>query len=137
MLEKYYGYKSNYKNAIILIKVGSFYECLDNDALIINKLFHYKIKRLKNNLKVGFPVNNINMILSKLKLCNINYIVVENEITDIYKSDDNQYEIYQCDKEKVLFRFVQLERIIDTLESCIISDSIDEKLEKMNQVIGF
>ena len=40
MLEKYYKYKLDYRNYLI-IKIGSFYECFDKDALIINKLFNY------------------------------------------------------------------------------------------------
>lgn len=35
MLEKYYKYKADYKEFIIFIKCGTFYECLGKDALII------------------------------------------------------------------------------------------------------
>ena len=44
MIEKYYKYKYDYKDYVLFIKNGIFYDCLDNDALIINKLFNYKIK---------------------------------------------------------------------------------------------
>lgn len=56
MLEKYYKYKVNYQNYLILIKIGNFYECLGNDALIINKVFNYKLKRVSNTLKLDFQL---------------------------------------------------------------------------------
>ena len=47
MLEMYYKYRLEYKDFLLFIKVGSFYEVFDKDSLILNKLFGYKIKRLK------------------------------------------------------------------------------------------
>ena len=59
MLEKYYKYKLDYRDYLILIKCGIFYECIDNDAFIINELTGYKLKRLSNTFKAGFPINTI------------------------------------------------------------------------------
>lgn len=50
MLEMYYKYRLEYKNCILFFKIGNFYEVFDNDALILNKLFGYKIKRFKDNI---------------------------------------------------------------------------------------
>lgn len=36
MLEEYYRLKMKYKEYILLIKVGNFYEILDKDAMIIH-----------------------------------------------------------------------------------------------------
>ena len=75
MLDKYYKYKFDYKEYIILIKSGIFYECIGKDALIINKIFNYKIKKINNTFKCGFPINNIKYVISILKQNNINYII--------------------------------------------------------------
>ena len=80
MLEKYYKYKIDYKNYLILIKCGNFYECINKDALIINKLFKYKVVRLSNNLKAGFPINALDKVLIRLDKEKINYIIIENKI---------------------------------------------------------
>ena len=59
MLETYYKYRLEYKDYIIFIKVGSFYEVFDKDSLILNELFDYKIKKIKDNIKVGFPIGKL------------------------------------------------------------------------------
>lgn len=74
MLEKYYMYKIKYKEYIVMLKYGNFYEILGNDALIINKLFGYKLNKLLNTFKVGFPVSSLDNIISRLNNCMINYL---------------------------------------------------------------
>ena len=64
MLEMYYKYRVDYKDFLLFIKVGSFYEVFDKDSLILNKLFGYKIKRIKDNIKVGFPLNRLDYIIN-------------------------------------------------------------------------
>ena len=95
MLEKYYMYRVKYMNYIIIIKYGNFYETFDKDALIINKLFDYKINKLKNTFKVGFPISSINNIISKLDNCSINYVVIDNEnIVNNKVFGNNHYSDY-------------------------------------------
>lgn len=69
MFETFRLLKLEYKEYIILMKSGSFYCVFDEDAIIINKIFNYKINQLKNNLKAGFPVSliekNINILKKK------------------------------------------------------------------------
>ncbi len=80
MLEKYYKYKLDFRDYLILIKCGSFYECIDTDAFIINKIMGYKLKNLSSTFKVGFPVSIIDKVLNKLIESSINYIIVEDKI---------------------------------------------------------
>ena len=40
--------KEKYKEYVILIKCGNFYEALGDDAYLMNKIFGYKIKELSN-----------------------------------------------------------------------------------------
>ena len=65
--------KLDYKEYVILFKSGNFYISFDEDSVILNKVFNYKIVEMKNNIKVGFPLNNIDMVIDKLKELNINY----------------------------------------------------------------
>ena len=59
MLETYYKYRMEYKDFLLFIKMGNFYEVFDKDGLILNKLFGYKIKKVKDTIKVGFPLNRL------------------------------------------------------------------------------
>jgi len=79
MLEKYYTYKVKYKEYIIMMKYGNFYEILGNDALIMNKFFNYKISKLSNTFKVVFPVSSLDNIISRLNNYMINYLVVDRD----------------------------------------------------------
>lgn len=47
MLEKYYKYKIEYKEFILMIKFGNFYEMFDKDAVIASKLLDYKISKFQ------------------------------------------------------------------------------------------
>ena len=66
MLEKYYKYKIKYNNYILLIKIGNFYEIFDIDSLIMNKIFNYKLKPIKDTFKCGFPISSIDNVIDRL-----------------------------------------------------------------------
>lgn len=53
MLEKYIKLKEKYPKSVILIKAGNFYDCINDDAIIINNLFNYKIKQLSKYIRLG------------------------------------------------------------------------------------
>ena len=73
MLEDYIKFKKVYPKSVIMIKSGSFYECLNDDATIMNSIFEYKIIRLKKYTRVGFPISKINYITGILTNKEINY----------------------------------------------------------------
>ena len=75
MLETYYKYRMEYKDFLLFIKIGNFYEVFDKDSLILNKLFGYKIKRIRETIKVGFPLNRLDYIIKLI--ANINYVVID------------------------------------------------------------
>lgn len=136
MLEKYYKYKMNYKKYIIFIRIGVFYECIDKDALIINQLFNYKIKRISNTFKVGFPIKNIDDITNKLKDENINYIIVDNDkLVDKSDSSINKYNKFNLDRENILYNFLRIEKIVNYIENNIMNNDISDKLDRIEMVI--
>lgn len=135
IIEKYYKYKVNYKNYIIFIKSGSFYECFDDDAFIINKLFNYKISIMSNMIKVGFPIKKINDLTNILKDNSINYIITDNDIIDKYECTDNRYNEYSFDKEIVFYNYLRINKIIKYLEDNVINGSINGILNRMEEMI--
>ena len=135
IIEKYYKYKSDYKDYVIFIKSGNFYECLSNDALIINNLLNYKVKRIGNTLKVGFPINNISVVTSLLVNNNISYIVVDKDIIDKYDSNSNNYNCYYYDMEKILFNYIRIDKIIKYLEYNVLSNNMNDILNRIDEIL--
>lgn len=134
MLEKYYKYKLDYRNYIILLKIGSFYECFDKDALIINKLFNYKLKRINNSFKLGFPIKAIDKILLKLNEENINYLLIEEKIVK-KEFKDNNYLKYNFNMEEIFYNTIRIEKIIDCLNNNLINKDFSIILEKIENII--
>ena len=64
LIDTYYNYKLKYKEYVVLLKSGIFYECFNDDIGIIYSLFHYKIKNNGNNYVVGFPNNSLSNLLN-------------------------------------------------------------------------
>ena len=136
MIEKYYKYKIDYRDYVIFIKSGIFYECIANDALIINELFNYKIKMISNTIKVGFPIKNIESVLEKLKSNSINYIVVDDDkITLKYETDDNNYSEYKIDMNSILYNLFRVEKLIKYLEDNVMSHDLANKLDKIEKAV--
>lgn len=52
--EQYISLKKEYENYLILLKSGNFYIFLNNDAIIMNNIFDYKIIDNNNYIKIGF-----------------------------------------------------------------------------------
>ena len=94
MLKTYNEIKERYPKSVIMIKSGIFFECLNDDAKILNKVFGYKIKQLHKYIRVGFPISCLNKITTELTKKEINYItVIEGEIK-IEKFKHNNYNDY-------------------------------------------
>ena len=133
MLEKYYKYKVQYNEYIIFLKFGNFYEVFDNDSLILNKLFNYKIKRKKNNIKVGFPINKLDDILRLLD--SVNYVIIEKDkIIDIKRYENNKYNEYDFDINKVIFNFIRIDKIYNNLYERV-SSNLENILERIESII--
>lgn len=90
----YTYYKLNYPKHIVLVNNGNFYVTFDNDAIIMSSIFNYKVKEFKNLVIVGFPVNSLYKIISRLDSLKINYLVVADGIIDVSDIHDDCYDKY-------------------------------------------
>ena len=81
--EVYEKSKSTYKDYVVLLKSGNFYISFNKDAIIINNIFNYQIKQVKDYIKIGFPIISINKIVNELTLRKVNYVIINNEIKNI------------------------------------------------------
>ena len=113
--ELYSKYKYDYKEYVLLIKSGNFYICLNNDAIVMNNLFNYKIKESTNFIKIGFPINSLNKVLSNLENYNINYVILDKEVINKKKFNDNKYNNYNT-KYNYKIYLSRIKRIDDILK---------------------
>lgn len=136
MIENYYINKLKYKDYLIIMKYGNFYELVGKDALIINKLFNYKLVKLSNTFKVGFPVNKLEENILKIDNLNINYIVFDKEKEIISKSfENNNYFKYKLNEEVIKRNNILINKITKYFNDNIFEDSLDIKLKKIIEVI--
>ena len=136
ILENYYKYKINYKDSICIFRIGIFYEIFDRDALIINKIFNYKVKNISNTFKVGFPVKNIDKVINMIKDNHINYIFIDNyNIIDKYEDKYNRYNSYFFNINLLNYQCVKVDRIIKVLENNKLNLDFNDKLIKIDELL--
>lgn len=103
------------KNTILLRKMGGFYVCFDNDAIVLSYLCNYQIK----NSRVGFPINTLDKVLNILDNNSINYIVRSND-EDINKKilgKKNKYNIYLDKGKKKIDLDYRINKILDKINN--------------------
>ena len=87
--------KRKYKNTVILDKRGIFYNAFGSDAKVVSTITGYNI----NNNQVGFPINNLEKVVSMLSSSHVSVYV-----DDMFFDFGEDYLIYlnlHSDKENV------------------------------------
>ena len=134
MLETYYKYRMEYKDFLLFIKIGNFYEVFDKDSLILNKLFGYKIKRIKDSIKVGFPLSRLDYILKLIG--NINYVVIDNTVVEKKEFNKNKYKDYNFDINSIILNSIKIDRIYEELSSRLLDNNIENIKELLNNGVN-
>lgn len=134
MLETYCKYRMEYKDFLLFIKVGNFYEVFDKDSLILDKLFGYKIKRIKDSIKVGFPLNRLDYIIKLIG--NINYVVIDNTVVEKKEFDNNKYKDYNFDINSIILNSIKIDRIYEELSSRLLDNNIENIITNIDLIIG-
>lgn len=134
MLEKYYDCRVKYKDYVILIKIGNFYEVFEKDAIILNTLLGYKIKRFSKTFKLGFPLSKIDDVIQILKHNHINYVVYDKSIS-FESFDTNKYNNYSVDVDKIIYIYIKIDRITKYLYDNVLKDNIESVLGEIEKLI--
>ena len=134
MLEMYYKYRLEYKDFLIFVKIGNFYEVFDKDSLILNKLFGYKIKRIKDNIKVGFPISRIGYITRLID--NINYVVINNDKIIKKEFNNNRYNEYDFDISNIILNGIKIDKIYNMLNDKITDNNFNNIITSIELIIG-
>ena len=135
MLEKFYKYKAYYKEYIILIKTGNFYTALDNDAFIVNKLFGYRLIKLGNTFKIGFPVDSLNRVLERFNAEYINHVVLDNEIILKKVFVNNKYSKFKFNDKKIFYNYIRIQKITKVLNDNYTNNNFEGKLNKIENLL--
>ena len=120
------------KNRVEIIKNGNFYNVYEEDDILFNYLFRYKL----TNGKVGFPQNSYNKIINTLEDRKINYIVTigEDTITKDFKNI-NRYPIEMSkikNKVDIIDKLAKLRKKIDNLAE----DQLVALIEKIDRLLN-
>lgn len=133
--ENYKILKGEYPKSIILIKSGNFYVAINDDAIIMNLIFNYKIKQLPTYMRIGFPVSTLNKITKVLTEKEINYIIFKNGKINPVKFNHNNYNNYI---EKVLdYELAQtkIKYIMQELDKHKLNHKIIDVLNEMERAL--
>ena len=133
MLEKYYKYKMDYREYVLLFQYGNFYECFDIDAFIISKIFKYKLGKFKDSYKCGFPVSKLSNILDGLCDNSINFVVIDEDINK-REFDYNRYLEYKID-DSIKDNIKLINKIINYLNNNEFNIEINNKLKSIWSII--
>lgn len=126
--EQYLVTKKQYQDCLILIKVGHFYQTFDDDGIILNYLFDYKII----GKRVGFPVSAFSKVMQKLEQERVSYC--SEEKSQLF--DDNHYQLVLEQGREILELKEKVEKI-----SMYLNDNIERKyirriIDKIEEVIN-
>jgi hypothetical protein len=136
MLEEYYKYKISYREYIVMIKIGNFYEIFDKDAVILSNVFNYKLSKISDTIKCGFPISSLEKVLNVLKSKQINYVVIEkNNITNKESFDNNIYNSFDFDINNIKYNFLRINKITKYLNDNAYNN-INELLEGIEELIN-
>ena len=94
---------------IIFRKTGNFYSVYEDDATILHSLFKYKVK----DNRVGFPIQAIDKITSKLNELHVDY-----KLNDVITHfDDNKYEKVLIDSKNKISLDYKINEIMNKIEN--------------------
>lgn len=104
-MDSYYELKNQYKECIIFVKIGLFYNTYNYDALIIHHLTNYKLFNNNGLMCVSFTDKSLDLVLSRLRNMKCGY-VVKNKIDIIrflgYSYNELLYEVKKVNERELL-----------------------------------
>ena len=141
VIDAYKQYKKKYRDYVVLIRSGIFYEVYNDDISIMYSLFRYKVRSVGNNLNIGFPISNISNVSRLLTDKKVNHLVIEKvneeyEIVSKEKFTKNNYSKYSyIDLSKLNYIKFRINNINNRLLEKIMDEDIEDVLRKIEGII--
>ena len=108
---------------------------MNDDALILNNIFNYKVNFVSDFIKVGFPLKSIDKVLPIFEEKNINYIIVDKEIIEKKKYPNNNYLKYLNIDSNYEFILSRINKIDKTLKDILLNSNIEDLLSNIKRII--
>lgn len=115
MNEEYKKLKSNNKYSIIIVKSGTFYNAYGKDAIIIGWFLGLTPFFYGNKLTVAIHKVKINLLLSRLRVKEISYILIDSKESNKYIGKNEKYITLYNEISLVHKRNVLLDEIFELL----------------------
>ena len=128
--------KEIHPEALVLLKVGAFYETYGKDAYIIAYLFDYRLKEESKVPKSGFGRSALKKVLTKIEEEKIDYLLLD--VRNNYDVDEkqenrnlNRYtEVYEKSR-KYVKKKRKIAEIIDLMNKMIEKEDFDKKIKQI------
>lgn len=117
MINEYLNIKDNNKDIVIIIKYGLFYNAFNEDAIIISYLSNYKLFYNNDYLCVSFTDKSLYIVLTRLRVRNINYIVINKEKIEKYIGNINEYDKNLKEASLVKERELLINKLIEKIKN--------------------
>ena len=116
-------------DSVVLVKVGKFYNVYGKDSYIISYLFGYKLKEIENVSMCGFPVENINKVMSKLENKKINYLILDrrNDYDVDEESNNKNLNTYNNTYKKAK-EYINAKNRVDKIYQYLLGNLNDKNL---------
>jgi len=131
--------KEVHPECVVLLKIGTFYHTYFKDAILMNYLFGYKLKKQDNVHNCGFSDNGIQKVQYALEQKKISYIMIDRghnyEEMEKTEQKENQYRFCYEKAHKYVFRKERIDNIHLFLMENIHDEKITDYLTKVEGVI--
>ena len=128
----YLELKKKDSETIYLFKSGIFFVSLDNDALILSKIFNFKLVNLTDTIvKCGFPCSSFDKYNNLFKLHNLHIKVIE--------SNKIIYNLNEYNQNSAITELLEIISFINT-DNLSVKDAynfiedLKRRVEKINGV---
>lgn len=118
-------------NYLMIYHWGNFYDCYEDDGIILSYLFDYKLR--KGN-RCSFPVSILNKITNKLEDERINYQILYKDRDNIKKSFGN-FNKYN-DAFIKAFKYVNIKSRVDWINRKVMEIDDIAIIEKIMEFIA-
>jgi len=135
MKNKYEIYKIEFKEYVLLFKQGNFFICINNDAIVMNKIFNYKIVDTHNFIKTGFPISTLGKVESELTKQCVNYVIIHDKINSKIKFKNNTYLSFLDSNIMMNSYLDRINTITKILKDNVNKEEFEEILNKIEKII--
>lgn len=116
---------------VIIFRYGVFYRAFGSDAYI---LWHFLKFQISDEERLGFPISEIDEVITKLNATNISYYIRKSsdEIIEVTKTDDTYKKLLK-EAQKEYELYLKKEEVLAKIEKKIMAEP--KFIDEINKLI--